>query len=425
MSKPHSVRKKFTRRDKHSRTILLCEMLEYHNVFLEAAFRGDGYSFEVLKNAVRDRTRTLRYISNDYCYPTVLIIAQFMEYLESGERRPEEVAFMEPQAGGACRAGNIYNLLQRVLYKKHSLGQEGYDDIPVISLNFSGEEKHPGFRITPRLLFGAIAAVCYGDLIMCLYQQTKPYEVNPGETDRVRAQVEEKLCGDILAHRNGRGCRMRGYRYAVERFRKIPVERGRKRRVGITGEIYMKFSRLGNDDIERFVMEQGFEPYSGGFINYCIYLVDTERYKAERYGKSGQVRGRVEKRAYDGVLRYLCRIQREMYAAVAESGRYETDLDFERLKEKAADLLDYGCNTGDGWLIAAEAAQYAEKGCESVLILHPFGCLVSHVCERGILHKLHRRYPHASIQTIEYDYDQSKTLRESRILLALRGGEQR
>ena len=101
MSEPHSIRKNFTRRDKNTRTILLCEMLEYHNVFLEAAFRADGYSFEVLKNPVRDRSQALRHISNDYCYPTVLIIAQFMEYLESGERRPEEVAFMEPQAGGA------------------------------------------------------------------------------------------------------------------------------------------------------------------------------------------------------------------------------------------------------------------------------------------------------------------------------------
>lgn len=109
MSNPNSVRKKFTRRDKRSRTILLCEMLEYHNVFLEAAFRADGYSFEVLKNAVRDRTRTLRYISNDYCYPTVLIIAQFMEYLESGERRPEEVAFMEPQAGAP--AGRVISII--------------------------------------------------------------------------------------------------------------------------------------------------------------------------------------------------------------------------------------------------------------------------------------------------------------------------
>ena len=427
MSEPHSVRKNFTRQDKRSRTILLCEMLEYHNVFLEAAFRGDGYSFEVLKNPVKDRNEALRYISNDYCYPTVLIIAQFMEYLESGERGPGEVAFMEPQAGGACRAGNIYNLLQRVLYKKYRQGMEGYDGIPVISLNFRGQEKHSGFRVTPRLLAGAIAAVCYGDLIMCLYQQVKPYEAVSGETDRVRAQVEEKLCRDILAHKNGRKSRLQGYRHAIERFGEIPLRPEKKRRVGITGEIYMKFSRLGNDNIEQFILDHGGEPYSGGFINYCIYLVDTESYMAERCGsgeKIGQWRDGAEKKVYDAVLRYLCGLQEELFACISEGGRFHTDLGFAQLKEKAAGIIDYGCNTGDGWLIAAEAAQYVEKGCKSVLILHPFGCLVSHVCERGILQKLHQRYPDVTIQTIEYDYDQSKTLRESRILLALQeGGE--
>ena len=422
MSEPHSVRKNFTRQDKRTRTILLCEMLEYHNVFLEAAFRADGYSFEVLKNPVEDRTQALRYISNDYCYPTVLIIAQFMEYLESGERSPQEVAFMEPQAGGACRAGNIYNLLQRVLYKKYQQGMEGYDSIPVISLNFRGEEKHSGFRITPGLLRGAIAAVCYGDLLMCLYQQVKPYEEVSGETDRVRTEVEKKLCGDILAHKNGRKSRISGYRYAIEQFRCIPVHQEKKRRVGITGEIYMKFSNLGNDNIERFVMEHGGEPYSGGFINYCIYLVDAESYKAEQYGAGERIKqcyNRAEKKVIDAVLRYLCRLQKELFACIAESGRFYTDLCFAELKEKVSGILDYGCNTGDGWLIAAEAVQYVERGCKSVLILHPFGCLVSHVCERGILRGLHQRYPDVNIQTIEYDYDQSKTLRESRILLAL------
>lgn len=422
MGEPHSVRKNFTRQDKRTRTILLCEMLEYHNVFLEAAFRADGYSFEVLKNPVENRTQTLRYISNDYCYPTVLIIAQFMEYLESGERSPREVAFMEPQAGGACRAGNIYNLLQRVLYKKYRQGMEGYDSIPVISLNFRGEEKHSGFHITPRLLRAAIAAVCYGDLIMCLYQQVKPYETECGETDRVRAEVEKKLCRDILSHRNGRKSRLLGYRYAIEQFQRIPVRQEKKRRVGITGEIYMKFSRLGNDNIEQFIMDQGGEPYSGGFINYCIYLVDAESYKADQYGAGERIKqcyNRAEKKVIDAVLRYLCRLQKELFECIAASGRFYTDLCFTDLKEKTFGILDYGCNTGDGWLIAAEAVQYVERGCKSVLILHPFGCLVSHVCERGILQKLHQRYPDVTIQTIEYDYDQSKTLRESRILLAL------
>lgn len=299
---------------------------------------------------------------------------------------------------------------------------EGYDSIPVISLNFRGEERHSGFHVTPGLVAGAIAAVCYGDLMMCLYQQVKPYEAEPGETDRVRARVEEKLCRDIMAHKNGRKSRLRGYQFALERFSEIPVRPEKKRQVGITGEIYMKFSRLGNDDIERFVMDHGGEPYSGGFINYCIYLADVERYMAEhRRGGAGSGLCRTaERKAYEAALRWLCRLQEELLSCISRGGRFGTDLNFARLREKAVGIIDYGCNTGDGWLIAAEVAQCVERGCKSVLILHPFGCLVSHVCERGILQKLNRLYPDVAIQTIEYDYDQSRTLRESRILLALR-----
>ncbi len=414
MKEPHSVRKNFSKADKKKRTILLCEMLEYHNIFLEAAFQSDGYSFEVLNNPVKDKTQALRYISNDYCYPAVLIIAQFLEYLATGERKPCEVAFMEPQAGGACRAGNIYNLLQRVLYKKYEQGCTDYRDIPVISLNFQGEEKHSGFQITPRLLFAAMAAVCYGDLIMCLYQQVKPYEAVEGETDRVRARVEEQLCDCIRRHKNGKKYRIRNYRYAVEQFAAIPVQSKNRKRIGIAGEIYMKYSRLGNDNVEQFILDNGGAPYSGGFINYCIYLMDTERYKAEHYDFNG-----AGAKIYRAVVNFLEKIQRQMYDVVAENGRFDTDDSFEELKKKCAGIIQYGCNTADGWLIAAEVVQYIEKGCKSVLILHPFGCLVSHVCERGILHKLHEKYPTVSIQTVEYDYDQSKTLRESRILMAL------
>ena len=245
---------------------------------------------------------------------------------------------MEPQAGGACRAGNIYNLLQRVLYRMVEQGQLEYAQIPVISLNLMGEEKHTGFRITPSLLSGGIAAGCYGDLIMC----------------------------------------------------------------------------LGNDDIESFLLRQGMEPYSGGFVNYCLYLVDTERYKAEKYQHNP-----IMAKACAFVLHRLCEAQKHLLTVIGETDRFQTDLPFPELKEKVQGILAEGCNTGDGWLIAAEVIQYVEKGCGSVLILHPFGCLVSHVCERGILQRLHARFPDVSIQTIEYDYDQSKTLRESRILLAI------
>ena len=176
----------------------------------------------------------------------------------------------------------------------------------------------------------------------------------------------------------------------------------------------MKCSKLGNDDIESFLLRQGMEPYSGGFVNYCLYLVDTERYKAEKYQRNP-----IMAKACAFVLHRLCEALKHLLTVIGETDRFQTGLPFPELKEIVQGILAEGCNTGDGWLIAAEVIQYVEKGCGSVLILHPFGCLVSHVCERGILQRLHARFPDVSIQTIEYDYDQSKTLRASRILLAI------
>ena len=415
MGETHRIRKEFTRKDKKNRTILLCEMLEYHNVFLEAAFRAEGYLFEVLNNKIQDITGALKLISNDYCYPSVLIIAQFLEYMESRQKSPHEVAFMEPQANGACRAGNIYNLLQRVLYKKSKLDDPDYADIPVISLSFSKEESHSGFRITHRLLQGAISAVCYGDLIMCLYQQVKPFEVTEGKTDRVRQEVEKQLCESIYRHEFGKNKRQENYLYAVRAFAGVKVNRVSARKtVGITGEIYMKYSRLGNDNIEDFILKNGGAPYSGGFLNYCMFLVDSEEYKAGMYDGNS-----LKEKGCHAVLSYLAGLQKQLYDCITAHSDFYTDMPFFLLKEKMKGIIDLGCNTGDGWLIAAETVQYVERGCKSVLILHPFGCLVSHVCERGIMKRLHEKYPACNIETIEFDYDQSKTLRESRILMAL------
>ena len=207
---------------------------------------------------------------------------------------------------------------------------------------------------------------------------------------------------------------MQNYRYAVEQFGAIPLTGKAKPLVGITGEIYMKYSKLGNDNIESFILEHGGAAYSGGFLNYCIYLVDSEKYKAEKY-----LENRALSKGYDFALNYLCGLQKQLFTAIGEDGRFFSDMPFAELKEKTEGIIDYGCNTGDGWLIAGEVVQYVERGSENVLILHPFGCLVSHVCERGIMKKLHEKYPEINIQTIEYDYDQSRALRESRILLAL------
>lgn len=398
----------FTRAMKKTHTILLPQMLEYHSPFLQAAFEGSGYRFAVMQGGKSLKNKAHRYINSDYCYPGVLIVGQFLDALENGMYPPDRVAFMEPQAGGACRAGNYYQVIRNTMKKC------GHGEVPVISLNYKGQEKQPGFRITPRLFLNAMAAVCFGDLVMSLYQQVKPYERRKGETDDVRRGLEEDLMACIR-----RGClrekdRQAAYRHILEAFGGIPVDRQDKKRVGISGEIYIKFSSLGNHRLEDYLHGQGCQIFMGSFVNYCIYVLDSD-YRSYLIDHTRPVL----RAGYEAALKLLKKVQREMFRAVGEHGRFETDLPFDELKKRAGQISGCDCITGDGWLVAAEAAEAIERGCGHVLIVHPFGCLVSHVCERGVLNRLRRLYPYANIQTIEYDYDSSDALRESRILMAL------
>ena len=404
-------RAEFTKAMKSTHTILLPDMLHYHNALLQAAFASCGYHLEILPEEKNLPGYSLPYISNDYCFPTVLILGQVLAAVQSGRFQPDRIAFMEPQTGGACRAGNIYNSIIE------SLKRAGYGQIPVISLNAFGEYRHEGFTITPKLLFSAVAAVCFGDLLMTLYQQVRPYECRRGEAKECWERWNRKLCEDIRAGKSiSRKKRMEQYRRIVYDFSQIPVEDRNIRRVGITGEIYIKFSPIGNEHLEELLQEQDCAYRMGGFINYAIYTVDSELENQRLCGA-----GRTIQKVYDMVIRYLLRIQHDINQSIVWGNRFLPDADFPKMKEMAAPIIDRGCHTGDGWLVAAEVADLAEKGCDNILIVHPFGCLVSHVCERGIMKKLHERYPDVNIQTVEYDYDSARALRESRILLGISG----
>lgn len=399
----------FTKEMKKTHTILLPMMLPYHNRLLQAAFSACGYRLEIMPEAERLSERALPYISGDYCLPALLILGQMLSVVEDGKYDCSKIALMEPQTGGACRAGNYYNLMIE------SLKKAGFLQVPVISLNAFGEEKQAGFRITPKLVKGAVAAVCYGDLLMSLYQQLRSYEKEAGSADRKLQQWTKLLAEEI---ENGkyisRKFRKERYRKIINDFNLIERNDISCRRIGIAGEIYMKFSPVGNDNLEEFLQKLGCEYRMGGFVNYAIYLVDTERDKQRLLGAGSAVLA-----AIDEVKKYLLKIQMEINEAFKETSELVPDSDFEHLKELAQGIIDSQCNIGDGWLIAGEAADLIEKGFTNILILHPFGCLVSHVCGRGILKNLHEKYPNVNIQTIEYDYDSSKTLRESRIMLGI------
>ncbi len=408
----------FTKAMKKTHTIYMPDMLGYHNAFLRAAFAHAGYRLKIMKEDKGLVNYSLPYISGDYCLPAMMILGQMFATIESGKVDTEKIAFLEPQTGGACRAGNYYNSMIK------SLERAGYGHIPVISLNVYGQEKHPGFSITPALIRGAVAAVCYGDLLMTLLQQVRPYENEPGTTQKCYDMWERRIVKDIRTGKNlSKQGRRKRYQEIVASFARIKRQpeanidgktaKSKKTRVGITGEIYIKFSRIGNDNLEKFLQDQGCDYRMGGFVNYVIYLVNSERENQCLKGTSPAILAVLDK-----LCNYLEKLQLDINDAISKDG-FLPDASFSKLQKLAEPIITKGCNIGDGWLIAGEVADLVEQGYDHILIVHPFGCLVSHVCERGIMKKLHNAYPNVNIQTIEYDYDTSKTLRESRLMLAL------
>jgi len=408
----------FTKDMKKTHTIYMPDMLGYHNEFLKAAFAYAGYRLKIMSEDSGLTNYSLPHISGDYCLPAMAILGQMFATIESGKVDTRKIAFLEPQTGGACRAGNYYNSMVK------SLDRAGYGYIPVISLNVYGQEKHEGFSITPALIRGAVAAVCYGDLLMTLLQQIRPYEKEPGATEKCYNLWTKRLVKCIRRGKYiSRKARRKLYEEIVASFAKIERQscqvgsdngnKTSKIKVGITGEIYIKFSRIGNDNLEKFLQKQGCDYRMGGFVNYVIYIVNSERENQCLKKASPAVI-----KIFDGIIAYLLRLQRDINDAIAKGG-FKPDASFSKLKKLATPIITKGCNVGDGWLIAGEVGDLVEQGYDHILIVHPFGCLVSHVCERGIMKKLHKAYPNVNLQTIECDYDTSKTLRESRLMLAL------
>lgn len=397
----------FTKSMRDTHTIYMPDMLHYHNELLRAAFAYGGYRLDIVPEYQTLTPSTFSVINKDYCTCATFIIGNLLTMIESSECEPDRIAFLEPQTGGACRAGNYYNLLIDCLRKT------GNAHIPVLSLNAHGLEQHSGFKINAKMLFGAIAAVCYSDLLMTLHQQVEPYEVCNGETEALRQKWLRKLYVDISKGKN-LFHREKTYQKIINDFGNICVDRTRKKkRVGITGEIYIKFSPVGNGHLEEFLKDHNCEYRQGGFINYCIYMVFSEMKSMELTDKN-----RIRFKKYQKIIDYLCCTQKEINHNLANY-HFLHDGAFSQLQNYANGILNEYYNIGDGWLIAGEVIDLIHQGYDKILIVHPFGCLVSHVAERGILKKLHQLYPDVSIHSIEFDYEQSSTLRESRILLAL------
>lgn len=396
----------FTKEMRKTHTILIPDMLPIHFRLIIAVFKKYGYNMVLLQNSARAVVdEGLKNVHNDTCYPALLVVGQFIDALKSGKYDPERVALMISQTGGGCRASNYIHLLRKAL-------AADYPDIPVISLNFSGMEKSPGFKITLPILLKLLNAVLYGDLLMSLYNQCKPYEKTAGATDEALENMEKRLTAMIES--GGFGKKKRNYKMIIDAFSKIERTGEQKPRVGIVGEIYVKYSPLANNHLEEFLISEGCEPVVPGLMDFVLYCTVNNVNDGRIYGfKNTMTR-------LSGILyKILLKESRKLNSVITEYGGFRAMDDFEELRKEADKLINQGVKMGEGWLITAEMGCLAKTGTENIVCTQPFGCLPNHIVAKGMTRKVKEEYPFANIVAIDYDPGATVVNQENRLKLMI------
>lgn len=406
----NASRVEFTREMKKDYTIITPNMAPIHFELIKNVLESFGYHLDLLTTTGREIVdEGLKYVHNDTCYPALLSIGQLMHALHSGKYDLNKVALIMTQTGGGCRASNYIHLLRKALKK------DGLEYIPVISLNLSGLEKNSGFQLTLPMLRRAIAALAYGDLLMLVKNQTKPYELTPGESDRLVEDWIQKLTG---LFEQGKAFTQREVREWFDQitgsFAAIKTEKTEKLKVGIVGEIYVKYSALANNGLEDFLFRQGCEVMVPGIMGFMIFKVDNRLEDIALYGGSS-----AKKQLCTMLKWYFTKFEADLIASVKKYPQFTPPAPYSHLKELAGEVIGYGCKMGEGWLLTAEMMELVESGYENVVCTQPFGCLPNHIVGKGMIRKVKNVYPQANIVPIDYDPSATQVNQENRIKLML------
>ena len=398
----------FTKEMKKTHTILVPTMLPMHFELIISVMRTYGYNMELLRSSGPEIAETgLKYVHNDTCYPAILVIGQFIHALQSGRYDPERVALVLFQTGGGCRASNYVPLLRK------ALARAGYGYVPVVSLSLGGLEKHPGFQLSVKKLHGMMYAVLYGDLLMTLVNQCKPYEKRRGDAEALAEGWTRRLGKELGTGRINYRHIQENYKRIVRSFTAIPMERRRTVKVGVVGEIFVKYSPLGNNDLENFLVGEGAEVVVPGLIDFCLYVVYNSLEDYRLYG-----RGPLSHHAYAAAYGVLCRKKRDLIQAI-ERGGFDAPVPFERTANLARGYISNGAKMGEGWLLTAEMLELAESGVKNIVCTQPFGCLPNHICGKGMMRPIKERNPDVNIVAIDYDAGATRVNQENRLKLML------
>ncbi len=391
-------------------TILAPQMAPYHFELLVPIFKRFGFNVELLPSVDHGAVDAgLKYVNNDICYPSILVTGQIMEAVTSGRYDTDKLAVLITQTGGGCRATNYIALIRKAL-KAAGLGH-----VPVISLSFKKlDETNPGFKITPKMLIQAIYALTYGDLLMmCLYR-TRPYEVEPGSAERLFDSWMD-TCKEQFKTGCTRSVWKRTVRQIVEDFDTLPLQgEGTKPRVGVVGEILVKFHPTANNQIVDVIEREGCEAVVPGLIEFFLFGIAGAIFQKDPLGRSA-------KGAFGSkiALKVIEKFRAPVNDALAASARFNPPADIYELAEYASEILSLCNSMGEGWLLTAEMCELIRTGAPNVVCTQPFACLPNHVVGKAVIKELRRRYPKSNIVAVDYDPGASEVNQLNRIKLMI------
>ena len=392
-------------------TVLIPNMAPIHFELIRGALIKEGLNAVLLSDSSQNVVETgLKYVHNDTCYPALLVIGQMIAALQSGKYDLSKTALMISQTGGGCRASNYIFLLRK------ALAAAGFSDIPVISFNVSGLEKqNTGFTFNYYLVRRLLASVIYGDMLMLLKNQVIPYEDSVGQADALCRRYIDEICAEFQAGKgHTHGEMKKTLRRMCDDFGRIPMTVTPKVKVGIVGEIYVKYSALANNDLENFLRSQDCEVMLPGLMSFCLYCVYNSIEDEKLYGGS-----KAKAAIYKIALKYLCYLNGFIINTVRAHGRFVPPEPFEEMREGGEEIISCGCKMGEGWVLTAEITELIRSGYRNIICTQPFGCLPNHINGKGMSRKIRERYPEANIVPIDYDPGATRVNQENRIKLMI------
>ncbi len=399
----------FTKKMKKNYTILCPQMSPIHFDLIEPAVRSCGYNLEVLQNSDRTAIDTgLKYVNNDACYPSLIVVGQIMDALLSGKYDLEHTAVIMSQTGGGCRASNYIGFIRRALERA------GMPQIPVISLNANGMETNPGFKITLPLLTKAMQAVVYGDLFMRVLYATRPYEAKAGSANALHEKWKAICIKSLQKHSLSMAEFNRNIRGIIHDFDELPRRDVQKPRVGIVGEILVKFSPLANNHVVELLEAEGAEAVMPDLLDFLLYCFYNSNFKADNLGGK-----RSTAHLCNMGISLLEYFRRTCRRELERSTHFLPPARIQDLASMAKHYVSLGNQTGEGWFLTGEMLELIHSGTTNIICTQPFGCLPNHIVGKGVIKGLRASHPEANIIAVDYDPGASEVNQLNRIKLML------